>query len=68
METLYSSAINNNSDIVLYNAFWSYDSKKEKKNIFTNDTNGSSDVLKELFIGNIMPAIWAKLIRNEYIN
>lgn len=68
LEKLYISATNNNSDIVLYNAFWSYDDRRDEVNTFNDNINELSDLLRELFRGNITPAIWAKLIKREYIN
>lgn len=66
LEKLYDDAIKNNSDIVVYNAFWSDDNKQEPRDIF-NIKGDNENYLKMLFLGEIMPAIWAKFIKLEYI-
>lgn len=65
LEKLYNNAINNNSDIVIYNAYNSYDDNKIKLNIFNKGSN--DDCIKDLFLGNIAPCLWSKFIKLEYI-
>ncbi|MDU7454058.1 MULTISPECIES: glycosyltransferase family 2 protein [Clostridium] len=67
LEILYDNVKKNNSDIVLYNAFYSYDDRKEPFDTF-RIKNMKNDIVTELFIGNISPVIWAKFIRREFIN
>lgn len=67
LEILYKNAKNNKSDIVLYNAFYSYFDRKEPFDTF-RIKNMKKDIVTELFIGNISPVIWAKFIRREFIN
>lgn len=67
LEILYKNAKNNKSDIVLYNAFYSYEDKKHPFDTFRIN-NIKKDIITELFIGNISPVIWAKFIRREFIN
>lgn len=67
LNILYKKAEEDLADIVIYNAFWSYDNKKEEKQIYKECVNSKSDYLKELFLNNLMPAIWSKLIRLNFI-
>lgn len=65
LEKLYNNAVDNNSDIVIYNSFISYDDKKIPQDTFIIKDN--KNYLRELFLGKIMPAIWAKFIKLDYI-
>lgn len=65
LEKLYKNAIENNLDILIYNAYLSYDNRKEKFNVFSKDLSG--DILKDLLLCEISPCIWSKLIKLEYI-
>lgn len=65
LELLYNNAENNNSDIVIYNAYRSDDNKKIKLDIFKRDLN--KDCIKNLFLENIYPCIWSKFLKLDYI-
>lgn len=68
IEKLYNSAINQNTDILIYNFFWSYDnSKKLGLGFNSKDDDITLNPLKSLFIGNISPCIWTKFIRRQFI-
>lgn len=72
LEILYNKAEDRNLDIVMYNAFNSYDSSKEKFNTFNLQNKDDveeilEDPLKYLFKGDILPCIWSKFIKKEYI-
>lgn len=64
LEVLYENAIKNNSDIVLYQAFKSYDNEKELFSIYDKCKEAS---LEEILLGKILPAIWSKFIKLDYI-
>lgn len=67
LELLYDNAVNNKSDIVIFNAFFSYDDRRKEFNtIFTNDLD-KVDNLKNLFLYKILPCIWSKFIKFEFI-
>lgn len=65
LKILYENATKNNSDIVLYHAYKTYDSHKEIFERFNNEMKVYS--LKEFLLGNIAPSIWSKFIKLEYI-
>lgn len=65
LEKLYNTAKTQNKDIVIYNAFWIYNDKKEQKYTFNKDIN--IDIIKNLFLNDIMPGIVFKFIKREYI-
>lgn len=67
LEKLYRKASISNADIILYNSFYSYDNRKEEIKTFNEDDIIKEDPLKSLFLGKIKPAIWAKMIKREYI-
>ena len=67
LNILYKKAEDDLADIVIYNAFDAYDNGKKDKKIYKEFVNSHSDYLKELFLSNLMPAIWSKLIRLEFI-
>lgn len=68
IEKLYNSAINQNTDILIYNFFWSYDnSRKLGFGFNSKDDSITLDPLKSLFIGNISPCFWTKFIRKKFI-
>ncbi len=67
LEKLYKEAKKDSYDIVMYNAFWVNKDKKKLMSTFDNKINRESDLLSYLFLGKIMPAIWAKLIKRSFI-
>ena len=67
LDILYCNAQKYNSDIVLYNTFWSYDTNKIPKNTFEKESEIIEKPLRTLFKGEVLPAIWAKLIKKSYI-
>ena len=72
IELLYNKANFEDLDIVMYNAFNSYDDRKEELNtfnlIYNEDINNTCiNPLKYLFKGNISPCIWSKLLKREFI-
>lgn len=64
LEILYSSAKTGNKDIILYNAFWSYDDRKEVRE---NLNKLGNDIIASLLLGNIMASICSKFIKKSYI-
>lgn len=69
LDKLYSNAISNDADIVMYNAFWIYDDKKVPVNTFNIKKMGKEklDYVQLLLTDEIMPSIWAKFIKSKYI-
>ena len=67
LEKLYINAKENESDIVLYNAFFAYEHNKKKLDIIKCNKNIINKPLEALFKCEILPAIWAKLIKRDYI-
>ncbi|MGL5531326.1 MAG: glycosyltransferase family 2 protein [Culicoidibacterales bacterium] len=65
LDVLYKKAISDNYDIVCYNAYWSFDGYKDKVRTFSDSCG--EDHLKNLFLSQITPAIWAKFIKKSYI-
>ena len=65
IQKLYENITLKNLDILLYNAYESYDSGKKEMNTFLTDIG--SDYLKELLLAKIMPCVWCKFIRKECI-
>lgn len=68
LKRLYDKAKKSDADIVIYNAFYSYDNKKELLDIFKIKNTTKVDFLKELFLGNINPSIWSKFISRKFLN
>lgn len=66
LKEAYDYGINNNLDIVCFNSYKTYDNYKEKFYIFDNEFS-LKEPLKGLFLDNIMPAIWAKMVRRNFI-
>lgn len=67
IKELYNYGINNKLDIVCFNAYKSYDNYKEEFHIFNNNEFILKEPLKGLFLDNMMPAIWAKMVRRNFI-
>lgn len=70
LETLYTNAKEENTDIVMYNAKKVYDNGDEFDFWGFNENRISEikeDPLKELFIGNVLPCIWSKFIKLEFL-
>lgn len=67
LEIIYRKAISNNLDIVLYNAYTTYDDSRQPLQTFKEEFNEQNDPLKALFLLQIMPTIWSKLIKREYL-
>lgn len=67
LELLYNNATNNEADIVIYNAFLSYDDKKEEFNVINDNSLDKKDYIKNLFLGKVLPCIWSKFIKLEFI-
>lgn len=65
LEILYDNAIKNNSDIVLYQAFRSYDNGKE---LFCMYDKCKEYSLGEVLLGKILPSLCSKFIKLDYIN
>lgn len=66
IKEVYDYGVNNNLDIVCFNSYKTYDNYKEEFYIFNNEFS-LKEPLKGLFLGNIMPAIWAKMVRRNFI-
>ncbi|MEF2820386.1 MAG: glycosyltransferase [Clostridium sp.] len=67
-DRLYEIATENNLDLIIYNAFWVYKDKKDSYSIIKNKESIKLDPLKNLFLGKIIPAMWGKLIKREFLN
>lgn len=70
IEILYAEAIQKKSDIVLFNAYNSYDdgSRTDFKTVNSDYFNEVlNDPLKHLFLDNVLPVIWAKFIKRKFI-
>lgn len=68
IKKLYEKAKVHNDDIILYNSIWAYENRKIRKELFLEESlSCNRDLLKEILIGNIMPAVWGKFIRRKYI-
>lgn len=68
LEKLYNTSKENDFDVVLYNAFYSYDDRKEPFDTFKISNKTKNDFLKELFLGKINPGICFKFIRKTFLN
>lgn len=66
LEMLYSNAKQNCSDIVMYNFFVSSDTKREKRRVIISDLC-SDDYLENIFLNKLIPSIWSKFIRLDFI-
>jgi len=66
-EKLYNNINSSDTDILIYNAFWAYDNKKERKNTFKDKLNIKKDPISSLLLGQVTPAMWGKLIRREFL-
>lgn len=70
VEILYTNAVKENADIVLFNAFNSYDDGT-RTNFNTVNMNAideiKKDTLKALFLDNVLPVVWAKFIKRAFI-
>lgn len=67
LELLYNNAKENKSDIIIYNAFLSYDDRKEKFDVIFDSYIDENDYIKNLFLGKILPCIWSRFIKLEFI-
>ena len=66
LELLYDKACSTNSDIVIYDAYQSYDDKRVAISTVSDD-NLSNNWIENLFLGKVLPCIWSKFIRLEFI-
>lgn len=64
LKVLYDNAKKNNSDIVLYQAFKSYD---DKKDLLRLNAECEKYSIEEILLGKISPSLWSKFIKIEYI-
>ena len=68
IEKLYKKAIQDDSDIVLYNFYLAYDSNKLKaQKSFEETVKYEDDYLKLSLTGQIGANIWAKFLRREFL-
>lgn len=67
LELLYNNAIENKSDIVIYNAFLSYDNRRAKFSMIFDKNLDDKDYIKNLFLNKLSPCIWSKFIKLEFI-
>lgn len=67
IKKLYNSAIKNNSDIVLYNAYLSWDNTKKCFRTYDLEENEKEDYLRSLLLGEIIPTLWSKFIKKAYL-
>lgn len=66
LKEAYDYGINNNLDIICFNSYKTFDNHKEDFYIFNNDFF-LEEPLKGLLLDNMMPAIWAKMVRRNFI-
>lgn len=67
LELLYNKANEKSYDIVLYNAFCSYDNRREKLSMYNMEKDIMENPLRNVLIGNIAPNMWSKFIRRDFI-
>lgn len=67
LDKLYNISKKNDFDIVIYNAFYSYDDRKEKFDTFQINNKHKTDFLKKLFLGEISPNIYSKFIKRKFL-
>lgn len=69
LELLYNKAKENDSDIVLYNAYWAYDNKKLDMKTYKKEclANIKENPVKSLFLEEIIPSIWSKFINRNFL-
>lgn len=65
LEKLYFKAENEECDIIMFNAFWSYDDKKEAKSMISKENK--DDLLKGILLTKVVPSMWGKFIRRKFI-
>lgn len=65
---LYNKASREKLDIVLYDAYCSFDHKITYLHTFNKNINVCENLIKNLFLGNIMPGMAFKLVRKKYID
>lgn len=67
LEKLYYTAKEHECDMVLFNAFWSYDNTREGKVMVDLDKISKDDLLKGLLLTKLAPAMWNKFVRRSFI-
>lgn len=67
LELLYHTAINNNSDIVIYNAYLNYNNRKEKFNTIFGSDLDKNNYVKNLFLDKVAPCIWSKFVKLDFL-
>ncbi|MGL6247915.1 MAG: glycosyltransferase family 2 protein [Culicoidibacterales bacterium] len=65
IEVLYEKAKSDDYDIVVYNAYWSYDDKRNELQTFNEEH--SEDHLENLFLSKILPSLCFKFIKRNYV-
>lgn len=68
IEKLVICIENVNYDIILFNAFWCYESSKRAVQSFESNSIKIDDPLKSILLNYIKPSICFKLIRREFIS
>lgn len=70
IEVLYHKAAESGSDIILYNAYLAYDDKKIEMKTYISEKSKEIkiDPIKCLFTDIIIPSIWSKFIKKDYIS
>lgn len=66
LEKVYKSAKKNCSDIVMFNVYESYSKKKIKIKSYKDEVE-NKELIKQLFLTDIMPSIWFKVIRRRFL-
>lgn len=72
IESLYCKAISNNSDIVCYKFIYIDDNGSERKShligdFITFDEINNNEFLRNIMLFKIIPSIWSKFIKREFI-
>lgn len=67
LEKVYNNAIQNNSDIVLFNYYTSYDDRKIENIIYKKNKIDNEDLIRLLLLEKIEPTLWSMFIKREFI-
>lgn len=64
---MYLKAKEGDYDIIISNAFWSYDNKKIPHSMFSLKDEEENKLLTNILLSKIPPAMWGKLVKRNFI-
>lgn len=67
IEELVQFALKSDADIVLYDAYESWECHRNEMSLVKFNTNKQQDYLGEFLKGNILPNIWAKFVKANFL-